>query len=308
MKKYLVGLGLAMLLLLVACGKEEIPKGSTCYTLYYVSNDNTKLISQEYWTTTEKEEELFEELFEKLSEVPEKLEYTPPFSNNVVLKDWNLQNGRLLLNFDQSYAKLSTEAEVLTRAAIVKTFTQIASVNYVSFQVEGEDLEDSMGKLVGAMYADSFIYNEGAQINSYEEVTLTLYFANETGDALVRTEKTMMYNTNIAMEKIILEQLIAGPKNNKGYATINPDTKILSVVIKDSVCYVNLNETFLTQVYSVSPEVVLYSIVNSLCELSNVEKVQISIDGDTSVIFRETLPLNIAYEENWEILETGMIN
>ena len=117
-----------------------------------------------------------------------------------------------------------------------------------------------------------------------------------------------MYNTNIAMEKIILEQLIAGPKNNKGYATINPDTKILSVVIKDSVCYVNLNETFLTQVYSVSPEVVLYSIVNSLCELSNVEKVQISIDGDTSVIFRETLPLNIAYEENWEILETGMIN
>lgn len=304
MKKSIVCVCAIMLIMLCGCGKTNIPEGSSCYTLYYINNDNTKLISKEYWTTTEDANQLFEELYTELSKVPEKLEYTPPFSNHVELKSWNLQNGRLLLDFQKEYVKLSAETEVLTRAAIVKTFTQIGGVNYISFQIEEEDLEDSMGKLVGAMYADSFIYNEGAQINSYEEVTLNLYFANEEGDALVKTEKTIMYNTNVAKEKVILEQLIQGPKGDKGCPTINPDTKVLSVVVKDSVCYVNLSETFMTQIYSVSPEVVLYSIVNSLCELSNVEKVQILIDGDSGITFRETFSLNVAYEPNRKIMES----
>lgn len=308
MKKFIIGICIAVILMFAGCGEEEHPEGSTCYTLYYLSNDSTKLVTKEYWTTTTNESKLFEELRTELSRVPDKLEYTPPFGSNVVLRKWKSQNGRLLLDFEKSYAKLTPDTEVLTRAAIVKTFTQIKGVNYVSFQVEGEDLEDSLGKLVGAMYSDSFIYNEGAQINSYEEITLNLYFANEDGDALVKTEKTIMYNTNVAMERFILEQLIAGPKGTKGYATVNPDTKVLSVVVKDGVCYVNLNSTFLTQVYSVTPEVVIYSITNSLCEVSGINKVQISIDGDTSIVFRETMQLNATYERNLDLLEKGTIN
>lgn len=308
MKKIILGLCIALLVLLAGCGEEEHPEGSTCYTLYFVSNDSTKLITKEYWTTTTDESKLFEELRTELTKVPEKLEYAPPFGNNVVLRKWKSQNGRLLLDFEQSYAKLAADTEVLTRAAIVKTFTQIKGINYVSFQVEGRDLEDNLGKLVGAMYSDSFIYNEGAQINSFEEVTLNLYFANEEGDALIKTEKTIMYNTNVAIERVILEQVIAGWKGNKAYPTVNPDTKILSVVVKDGVCYVNLNNTFLTQVYSVTPEVAIYSIVNSLCEVSGINKVQISVDGDTSIVFREKMQLNATYERNLDLMDKGTMN
>ncbi len=308
MKKYIFIVCMMIILLFAGCGREEHPEGSTCYTLYFISNDSTKLITKEYWTATTNESELFEELRTELSKVPEKLEYAPPFNSNVVLRKWKSQNGRLLLDFESSYAKLAPDTEVLTRAAIVKTFSQMKGINYVSFQVDGKDLEDNLGKLVGAMYSDSFIYNEGAQINSYEEITLNLYFANEKGDALVKTEKTIMYNTNIAMERIILEQLIAGSKGTKGYATINPDTKVLSVVVKDGVCYVNLNNTFLTQVYSVTPEVVVYSIVNSLCEVSGINKVQISVDGDTSIVFREKMQLNAMYERSLDMLDKGTLN
>ena len=308
MKKYILIVCFAIILLFTGCGEEEHPEGSTCYTLYFISNDSTKLMTKEYWTTTTDESKLFEELRTELSKVPEKLEYTPPFGSNVVLRKWKSQNGRLLLDFESSYAKLEADTEVLTRAAIVKTFTQIKGVNYVSFQVEGKDLEDNLGKLVGAMYSDSFIYNEGAQINSYEEITLNLYFANEDGDALVKTEKTIMYNTNVAMERFILEQLIAGSKGTKGYSTINPDTKVLSVGVKDGVCYVNLSNTFLTQVYSVTPEVVVYSIVNSLCEVSGINKVQISVDGDTSIVFREKMQLNAMYERSLDMLDKGTTN
>lgn len=308
MKKYIFIICLAAVVLLVGCGKEEHPEGSNCYTLYFISNDSTKLVTREYWTTTTDESKLFEELRSELSKVPAKLEYMPPFGNNVSLRKWKSQNGRLLLDFESSYLKLAADAEVLTRAAIVKTFTQIKGINYVSFQVEGHNLEDSLGKLVGAMYSDSFIYNEGAQINSFEEITLNLFFANEEGNALVKTEKTIMYNTNVAMERVILEQIIAGAKGTKGYGTINPDTKVISVVVKDGVCYVNLNNTFLTQVYSVTPEVAIYSIVNSLCEVSGIQKVQISIDGDTSIVYREKMQLNAMYERNLDMLDKGISN
>ena len=308
MKRYICMIFCAMIFLLSGCGEEEHPIGSACYTLYFVSNDSTKLITKEYWTTTTDEKELFEELRDELSQVPEKLEYMPPFGSNVTLRKWKSHNGRLLLDFEARYAKLSDETEVLTRAAIVKTFTQIKGINYVSFQVDGKDLEDNLGKLVGAMYADSFIYNEGAQINSFEEITLNLFFANEEGDALIKTEKTIMYNTNVAMERVILEQLIAGSKGTKGYATINPDTKVLSVVVKDSVCYVNLNNAFLTPGYSVTPEVVIYSIVNSLCEVSQIQKVQISVDGDTSIIYRDKMQLNATYERNLDLMDKGTKN
>lgn len=306
MKKYIIIMCITVLLLLAGCGKEEHPEGSNCYTLYFVSNDSTKLITKEYWTTTTDEKALFEELRRELSIVPEKLEYMPPFGTNVEIRKWKSQNGRLLLDFEPSYLKLAPDQEVLTRAAIVKTFTQMKGINYISFQVEGRDLEDSMGKLVGAMYADSFIYNEGAQINSFEEITLNLFFANEDGDALVKTEKTIMYNTNVAMERVILEQVIAGAKGTKGSSTINPDTKIISVVVKDGVCYVNLSNAFLTQVYSVTPEVTIYSIVNSLCEVSAIQKVQISVDGDTSIVYRDKMQLNATYERNMDLLAKGI--
>ena len=305
MKKFIGLLCLTMLFLLVGCDKEQQPEGSTNYTLYYIDNTSTKLVTKEYYTTTTDEKELIEELRKELTKVSDKLEYLPPFGNNVTLRKWKSQNGRLLLDFDSGYLKLAPDKEVLTRAAIVKTFTQIKGINYISFQVEGNDLEDNMGKLVGAMYSDSFIYNEGAQINSFEEITLNLYFANKAGDGLVKTEKTIMYNTNVAKERVILEQLIAGTKGVKGYGTINPDTKILSVVVKDGVCYVNLSNTFQTLVYNVTPEVTIYSIVNSLCEISGIQKVQISIDGDTSIVYRDKMQLSATYERNLDLMDKG---
>ena len=50
-----------------------------------------------------------------------------------------------------------------------------------------------------------------------------------------------------------------------------------------------------------TPEVTLYSLVNSLVELPNVNKVQISINGETNVVFRETYNLSTVFERNLDI-------
>ena len=91
-----------------------------------------------------------------------------------------------------------------------------------------------------------------------EKVRLILYFTDESGTKLVEANRSVVYNTNISMEKLVVEQLIKGPNNEEIYPTINPETKVNSVTVKDGICYVNLNESFLTQMTNVTSEVTIY--------------------------------------------------
>lgn len=100
-----------------------------------------------------------------------------------------------------------------------------------------------------------------------------------------------------------MEELIRGPANEETYPTINPETKVNNVTVQDGVCYVNLSESFLTQMTNVTSEVTIYSITNSLVELPNVNKVQISINGDTSGTYREKIPFSTIFERNLELIE-----
>ena len=50
----------------------------------------------------------------------------------------------------------------------------------VVITVNGEDLVDEAGDVVGGMTAESFIDTKGDGINSYQNATLSLYFADST--------------------------------------------------------------------------------------------------------------------------------
>ena len=116
--------------------------------------------------------------------------------------------------------------------------------------------------------------------------------------------RSVEYNTNVSLEKLVMEQLILGPSKLEAYPTINPATKVINVTVNDGTCYVNLDQTFLTQVYTVSSEVTIYSIVNSLVELDNVNKVQILINGESEISFRESMNLNTTFGRNLDLIES----
>lgn len=68
----------------------------------------------------------------------------------------------------------------------------------------------------------------------------------------------------------------------------------------DGVCYVSLDEAFKNQDYKVNEAIVIYSIVDSLSELSTISKVQISVNGDTSGVYRDNFPLADMYDRNMD--------
>lgn len=292
---------LSCLVSLIACGaKQEIPENA--YSVYYISNSETKVENHEYILKSENLEEQVQELILVLQTNPASLQYKAPLSMGFTLLDYKIQAGKVNLNVDQAYTSMPLTKEVLVRAAIVKTLTQLKGINFVSITVEGSALKDAKGATIGWMNRDQFLENEGSSFNTYEEVTMKLYFSDETGTGLMETTRTKEYSSNVSMEKMIVEELIKGPNGEGIYATINPQTKVASVTVQDRTCYVNLDETFLTQVPNVKPEVTIYSIVNSLVALSNVDKVQISVNGDTSITYRDKFKLDMYFEKNQELV------
>lgn len=284
-------------------GQEEETEEKDMYFVYVVNKEETKVDKYQCSTSQTDTRKQLNFLFGRLREVPKEPEFRQTITDEMGLESFSLSDGRLTLRFGEGYKNLSPTSEVLTRAAIVRTLCQIEEIEYVSFMVDGAALLDAGGTPVGVMTADQFVDNEGQEINAYEKASMTLYFATEDGEHLKSYTKEKYYNSNISLEKLVVEQIIAGPGEGMGNPTVNPDVKIISVAVRDRVCYVNLSEEFLTQIYNVSAEVTIYSLVNSLVELNNINKVQISINGDNQLMFRETMDLSTTFERNLEIMD-----
>lgn len=307
MKKYSTMLILLLLILgFSACGSKEVVDAERIFQVYSVNSAETKLIMNEHIMNAELTNQIgqVEELLNEMARTPQKLEYKPAFTMGFELLNYSLKEGNLILDVDEKYLEMSVATEVLVRASIVKTLTQVEGVKFVGFTIRGEALTDNLGGLLGLMNAESFIDSAGSQVDAMEEAKFKLYFTNEEGTGLVAVNRTIRYNTNIAIEKLIMEQLIVGPSDKiKGiYPTINPATKIISITVKDGICYLNLDDTFLTQIYNVSSEVTIYSIANTLVELPNVNKVQISINGKTDITYRENTSLDTLFERNLDLV------
>lgn len=294
-------LSLAMIFSVTACNKEEQKKGE--YQIYYMNMDLSKMVAEEYDSTGAEGEDLVEELLVRLQSAPESSKLRQTIPSNVKINSFKKNGAYLYVDFSEEYNALKPEEEILIRAAIVKTLTQAPMCSLVAFTINSEPLLAHDGTLVGSMSADSFVENPGKQINSSVETTLTLYFASKDGTKLEKETRTVHYSTNISMEKLIMEQLIEGPKKSGKMATLPASTRLISVSVVDGVCYLNLGDTFKNQNPEVTEEVVLYSIVNSLTELQGVSKVQISINGNTDEKVRFTYELSKMYERDLKLIK-----
>lgn len=302
MRKWLWILLLAVPLLMAGCRKQQQVDESG-YRIWYINQDETCLKYENKELQSKNEEGLLREMMEVMRETPTDDELKPVIPEDVTLLDFDFEHNQLYLDFSPEYKKMPKVYEVLCRAAIVRTMGQIDGVEYVDFQVNGEPLTDLEGKEIGLMNEDQFIENAGEEINAYKTADLTLYFSNKAGDKLVGQRVAMEYNSNISLEKLIVEQLIAGPPFEGAYPTIPSETKLLNISIKDKICYVNLDEGFLGTGYNVIESIPVYSIVNSLIENTDAQKVQISINGESNRMFRESINFDTIFEKNEGLIE-----
>lgn len=220
----------------------------------------------------------------------------------VIVNSYNLLDGILTLDFSEEYLEISKDEEVLIRAAVVLTLTQIESVDYVAFTVNDSALTRRDGTIIGNMQATDFVDNYGSDNNIVFSTRFILYYGNEDSSNLKECDVMENYTGEESKEEFIVKRLIEGP-DEKGYNRIFPkDVKLISVMTTDNICYVNFDSNFLTEQIVGSPELAIYSIVNSLSELNYVHKVQIMVNGNTNVSFKG-VKLDNAFIRNLDYIE-----
>ena len=297
---------LALFLCLSAgCGDGGEAEENLDYQIYYLNKDITKIDGLPYDMESQEGDTqgMIDELIGKMQEDSGDVEFKKVIPEDVRVDSYILEGTLLTLYFNETYRTMNRVQETLSRAAIVRTLTQVEGVECLSFYVGEAPLTDGSGNLVGVMTNESFIENPGEQINSIQTSTIVLYFANEKGNGLVQETQEVHHSSNISLEKLVIEHLLEGPKSKNAQSAIPEGTKLVGVSVLDGVCYVNLDDAFRNQNYSIEEPVVIYSIVDSLSEISTINKVQISVNGNTKGVYRDSFALDELYERNLDYVQ-----
>lgn len=288
-RKILILLGCMLLSFLVGCATKE--KQSDEMYVYYLNADGNALLQASYPMMD-------------VEGVLDKMKIHALLPKGVEINKYKVDRLQIQLYFNEAYSEMNKSTEVLVRAAIVQTMTQLPDVEFVSFYIGNEALRDNDGSVVGLMTAQDFVQNTGSSIDSYQTTDLRLYFADKEGKQLKETKKSnIRYNANTAIERLVVEQLMKGTSSAGSQSVIPKTTKLLGVSVKDGVCYVNFDSKFVTDSYDLNPEVTIYAVVNSIIANANVTRVQILIDGANDAMYKNIVDLSKPLEWNVEIVK-----
>ncbi len=303
MKRLWIWLTGLMLLFLTGCtGKSgSLEEGETLYQIYYLNAAMTRLIPSEYRTRTEDTDLLIQELMDRFMKVPADLDVQAALSEKTTYQGYKQEDIVLYLYFDSNYTGMPSGREILCRAALVRTLTQVPGIHYISIYSGDQLLMDRNGMPVGMLSASDFT-DSISDVNAYEKTELTLYFTDGEGEQLFPEKREVVHNTNTSVEKLILEELLSGPKQPGLEPTLDPQNRLLNVSTNENVCYLNFDIGFLNNSLEVKDYIPIYSIVNSLSELSSVNRVQISVNGAQNTKFRDSIELNTLFERNLDYI------
>lgn len=300
---YRIWLAVLFVCALTGCGKKSSETAG--YQVYYTNAAHSSLLTESYTSKETDVSLILGELLERMQRAGTSQDHYSLIPEEVEVEGYNLTDGQLTVVFNDAYNQLENVSEILLRAGVVETVTQVKDVRTVVFHIGDDVLKNSAGEPVGAMTSSMFI-NNPVGINSYQYASLTLYFSSRQGDKIVKEMRNVHYSSNTTLEKVVMEQIIKGPMNKQLNQVVPDSLRVLNISVDKKTCVVNLDEQFLAgNNLGVQPEAAIYSIVNSLCDVLGVDNVQFQVNGESDVLFGDSLSLNGPFHRNSEIIESA---
>ena len=90
------------------------------------------------------------------------------------------------------------------------------------------------------------------------------------------------------MAKTVVEELLKGPTNEELHSLIPVDTKLLNIESQENTVILDLSNEFIEKQEGESNALLaIYSIVNSLTEITEIEQVKFLINGKEMELFKD---------------------
>ncbi len=210
----------------------------------------------------------------------------------VALEDWELEDGLITLTLSDSFLELGDMDRTATAFCAALTLCELDEVDAVTVTAGGRVLFDRL------VPEDALL--RGTDTDPYTR-QLRLYFADGDSRYLVSEYHSLTLDENASLDRYVMEELLRGPNGGELRSALPEGTELLSCQTENGVCTVDLSGAF----YENRPQTALgerlaiYSIVNSLTVLSQVDSVVLLVEGrplDTYVYRSLAEPLS-RYEE-----------
>ena len=286
MKKVLCILLVTVTMLSVCSCNDKVVNeaGKTSYDAnLYFANEQYNNISLEKRTVLYGQNEMLgQAVIQQLLNGPDEQTNRAAVPMGTQLLSFSLDGVTAHVDFSKEFLQYSGDnsksVELIARYSLVKTLCELPGIDRVEITVEGSPITGSSGKALGPISENDLIFSEDENAT---QKYVTLYFADEMGEKLIAVRRRAQIVDN-SIEKTILKELINGPGSDDCYATIPQGVEVLSVETKENICFVNFSKEFADNIGggSSASTMAIYSVVNSLTELDEIEKVQFLIDGE----------------------------
>ncbi len=251
--------------------------------LYFNDTITGKLRSEERVIQGESKEQFLLSVLEGLK-AGSKIEGTSVvIPQNVTILHADVEDNIAVIDLSRNYNQLTLGEKIMCRAAIVWSVTSLDFLEHVRIKVNGQELKRTSGEEIGLMNRENTMINPVVSPESKRYEIVTLYFADKTGKKFVKEEREIEISQIQTREKAVVEQLLIGAKEGEHISTIPSDVKIRNVTTtKEGICYVDFSSDSINKIINsnVDEKIAVYSIVNSIVSLYNIEKVQFLIEGE----------------------------
>lgn len=248
-----------------------------------------------------KTNEIVDYIFILLSNGVSSSDFKPTITDVELIQYYNIEGTHITLNLNRAYYDLSFSQEIFLRASIVKSLTSFDAIDSVEFFVNGVPLIIDSSTALGRQYSSDVqvTYDKATSREVFENVVI--YLPNEDKSRLNARYTTITLTPNKKLEAIVVEEIL----DNEEQILPN-DVKLLNIYTHEGICFVDFSAEFQTALLpsGISERIAIYSLVNSLTELSNITNVQILVEGKKAATFQGTLSLNRIFTKNFSLIET----
>lgn len=207
------------------------------------------------------------------------------------------EDGTLVVDVSEEFKNYEAQDEEKILQAMTYTLTQFDNVKRIKLWINGHEQAvmpvDGTPISKGVSRSDGINHHVGVQTDVMNSEAVTVYFPAQNGEQVYQVPVTTRVEKGTDEYTSMVNALLEGPE--LGSSLMNPfheGAEMVSSKLDSGVLTLSFNEKILTGADNPSlSDAALASLVMSLTDLSDVESVDVHVDGTEQVISEAGEPL-----------------
>lgn len=274
---FAVLLAAAILMSLTACAVKEDTADKDKLSVYYINSKGYEdgedyIEAYDYYLSDN--EDMINNALGYLSHPPVDSGLETALVKGTTIYSYELENSVIDVNLSPAYLLLTELEKATVKCCLTLTLCGINEVEYLNIYVDD--------KLIDEKLETRMMIVQDIDANEFEK-RICLYFPEENNYYLRTEYRVLTVDQDVSLAEYVVEELIKSTQAEGLRSSVPEGTRLISADIKNGVCVVNFSKEFVANRPNTAAgqRLTIYSIVNSLAGLDNIDAVMFRVEGES---------------------------